>query len=66
MYKASIFIVLLALSSLGWAQEPAAPPADTPPQAQGEMGRGMRRGPGVAGTITAINDGSITVRTRDA
>ena len=45
MYKASIFIVLLALSSLGWAQEPAAPPADTPPQAQGEMGRGMRRGP---------------------
>jgi hypothetical protein len=65
MYKASIFIVLLALSSLGWAQEPAAPPADTPPQAQGEMGPGMRRGPGVAGTITAINDGSITVKTRD-
>ena len=65
MYKASIFTILLAFSSLGWAQEPAPPPADAPAQAQGEMGRGMRRGPGVAGTITAIHEGSITVKTLD-
>ena len=29
------------------------------------MGRGMRRSPGVAGTITAMNESSITVKTRD-
>ena len=65
MQKFSIITALLVFSVLGWAQEPTAPPADAPPQAQGEMGRGMRRGPGVAGTITAISDGSITVKTRD-
>ena len=65
MYKASISTILLAFSSLGWAQEQTAPPTEAPPQAQSEMGREMRRGPGVAGTITAINDGSITVKTRD-
>lgn len=66
MQKVSIITALLVFSALGWAQEPAAPPPEAPPQAQGEMGgRGGRRGPGVAGTITAINDGSITVKTRD-
>jgi hypothetical protein len=66
MYKASIFTILLMLSSFGWAQEPgAAAETQAPPQAQGEMGRGMRRGPGVAGTITAINESSITVKTRE-
>ena len=30
MYKASIFIILLAFSSLGWAQEPSPPPSEAP------------------------------------
>lgn len=66
MQKLSIVTALLVFSALGWAQEPGAPPeTQAPPQAQGEMGRGMRRGPGVAGTITAISEGAITVKTRD-
>ena len=66
MQKLGIITALLAVSSLGWAQDQQAPPPDAPPQAQGQMGgRGMRGGPGVAGTITAISDSSITVKTRD-
>ena len=64
MYKASIFIILLTFSSIGCAQEPSPPPSEAP-QAQGGMGRGMLRSPGVAGTITAMNESSITVKTRD-
>ncbi|HEX4485953.1 MAG TPA: DUF5666 domain-containing protein [Terriglobales bacterium] len=66
MRNLSIITALLAVSSLGWAQDQQTPPPDAPPQAQGQMGgRGMRGGPGVAGTITAISDTSITVKTRD-
>ena len=45
---------------------PAAPPPDNqaPPPAQGQRWGG-HRGPGVAGTITAIDANTITVKTRD-
>ena len=64
MQKFSIITALLVCSALGWAQDQGAPPPDAPPQApQGDVGgRGMRRGPGVAGTITAISDTAITVK----
>ena len=67
MYKASI-IALLLVSSLGWAQDQSASPTDAPPQGMGQigqMGNGGRRGPGVAGTITAIDAATIVVKTRD-
>ncbi len=65
MGKFSIITALLVFCALGWAQEAAAPPADAAPQAQGEVRRGLRRGPGVGGTITAINDNSISLKTFD-
>lgn len=68
MYKASVITILLAVASLGWAQDQSAPPADAPTQGMGQMGQmqnGGRRGPGVAGTITAIDSATLVVKTRD-
>ena len=66
MQKFSAIPVLLLFSAVLWAQEQATPPPEASPQSQGDMGgRGMRRGPGVAGTITAISDSSITVKTQE-
>jgi hypothetical protein len=63
MHKVSMITVLLASSALGWAQEPGVPPETAAPQ--GEMRMPGRRGPGTAGTITAISADSITLKTRD-
>src|SRR5882724_5190028 len=69
MKKLSFAAILLLICSMGWAQGPDnAPPPDQPAQGQqgGGFGRGGgRRGPGVAGTITAISGNSITVKTMD-
>src|SRR5262249_17894912 len=64
MKKLSFIAILLVLCAAGWAQGPGnGPPPD---QAQGQWGRGEgRRGPGVAGTITAISGNIITVKTMD-
>lgn len=57
--------VLLAASALVWAQGQDGPSPDQP-AGQGQWGPGAgRRGPGVAGTITAINGNTITVKTMD-
>jgi len=67
MSKVRITLILLLFAVAAWAQEPAA----GPPMEQGQQG-GMghehgpgRRGPGVAGTITAINADSIVIKTMD-
>jgi len=69
MKKLSFAAILLLICSMGWAQGPDnAPPPDQPAQGQqgGGFGRGGgRRGPGVAGTITAISGNSITIKTMD-
>jgi preprotein translocase subunit YajC len=65
MRKLSFVAVLLVLCAAGWAQGPDnAQPPDQQGQRQGQWGRG-RRGPGVAGTITAISGNTITVKTMD-
>ncbi len=56
--------VLLTASALVWAQGQDAPPPDQP-AGQGQWGRGGPHGPGIAGTITAINGNTITVKTMD-
>lgn len=65
MHKAGTIATLLLFSVLGWAQEPAAPAPDTQAPQAGQGHWGQHRGPGVAGTITAINGDSITLKTRD-
>lgn len=68
MNKLSFAAILLALCVAGWAQGPDnAPPPDQPQGQQGgQWGRGGgRRGPGVAGTITAISGNAITVKTQN-
>ena len=65
MRKLSFAATLLVLCAAGWAQGPDnAAPANQPGQQQGQWGRG-RRGPGVAGTITAIEGNIITVKTME-
>ena len=65
MRKLSFVAILLLLCGAGWAQGPdnASPPAQQG-QRQGQWGRGQR-GPGVAGTITAISGNAITVKAMD-
>jgi hypothetical protein len=65
MRKITLALSLFLLSAWSFAQTaPAEAPPDgqssAAPQAQGEH---RHRGPGVAGTITAINPGSFTVKT---
>ncbi len=68
MKRLTFATVLLTLCAAAWAQGPdSPPPADQPqggPQGQWQ-GRGGHRGPGVAGTITAINGNTITIKTMD-
>lgn len=65
MLKISIVAVLLVTAALGWSQ---AMPDDSAGQMQGsgpQSGRRGQRGPGVAGTITAIDNGKFTIKTHD-
>ena len=65
MRKLSFVVILLVLCAAGWAQGPEnAPPSDQQGQQQGQWGRG-RRGPGVAGTITAMDGNTISIKTMD-
>jgi len=63
MRKMCIVAMLALTSVLGWSQgETANPPGQEP----GSEQAGSRpRGPGVAGTITAIDDSNITIKTLD-
>ena len=63
MRKICIVAMLALTSVLGWSQgEMANPPVQEP----GSQQAGPRhRGPGVAGTITAIDDSKITIKTLD-
>jgi len=71
MSKVNLMLLFLLFSLVAWAQDsPAGSPQEPPPQ--GNMGSGMgmghgpgRRGPGVAGSITAINENSIQIKTMD-
>ena len=60
-----IAAVLLLSASLGWAQ---ATPDDSAGQMQAggpQSGRRGQRGPGVMGTITAVDNGKFTIKTQD-
>jgi Spy/CpxP family protein refolding chaperone len=62
MKKLSFAVVLLALCAVAWAQAPENAPAER----QGQQGQWQgRRGPGVGGTITAINGNAISIKTMD-
>jgi hypothetical protein len=64
MRKAHLPLIFLSLAIWSWGQAPpSAPLAEG--QAPTENQQGGRHRPGVAGTITAINADSITVKTRD-
>ena len=64
MKKLSFLAILLVLCVAGWAQGPDnATPSDQPQGQQGMGQRVGRRGPGVAGEVTAINGNTITVKT---
>jgi len=63
MRKISIVAALLLTAALGWAQ---APPDNSAGQMQGDQPQSGHRGPhgpGVMGTITAVDNGTITVKT---
>ena len=63
--KKTILAVLVLLASFAGAQMPGSTPAESQGSQAGQgMGRG-HRGPGVAGTITAISGNIITIRTMD-
>jgi Domain of unknown function (DUF5666) len=63
MRNIAIVVVVLVSATLGWAQEtPDTPPGQTPANGQA---RQWQRGPGVAGTITAVDGGKFTVKTAD-
>jgi Cu/Ag efflux protein CusF len=65
MRRAIVFAMFLTLSAIGWAQD-APDNSGSTPQAQQGMGQHQgRRWPGVAGTITAIGDNSLTLKTPD-
>jgi len=68
MSKVRILLILMSFSLVAWAQDrPAAPPRGQSQSSGGMMmGQGPgHRGPGVAGSITAINADSITIKTMD-
>lgn len=62
MRSISMVSLLLTLAALVWGQ--AAPDASGAPQ-DAQQSRHMQRGPGVMGTITAIDSGKITIKTAD-
>lgn len=61
-----IAVVLVLLPALAMAQETSSSSPTAPPQASAQE-QGQHRGhwPGVAGTITAINGNTITLKTMD-
>jgi preprotein translocase subunit YajC len=63
----TILAVVLCLSLAGWSQETpsSAEPQNPPPGEAGRPGPGRWRGMGVAGSITALTDNSISIKTRD-
>ena len=64
----AVFAILLCVSLLGWTQEdPPSPETHNQPanSAQAQRGRGYWRGRGVAGSITALSDNSLSIQTRD-
>jgi Domain of unknown function (DUF5666) len=63
MHRVSIIAALLVSATLGWAQAATDHSADQAPG--GWQHRRGERGPGVAGTITAIDNGKFTVKTPD-
>jgi len=66
MRRTTIIAAFLLTSALGWAQTaPGASTSEQQPPAPQQGGRPGQRWSGVAGTITAISDSSITVKTLD-
>ena len=63
MRKMCIVAMFALTSVLGWSQDGMANPALQEPGS--EQSGPRHRGPGVAGTITAIDDSKITIKTSD-
>ena len=63
MRKMCIVAMFALTSVLGWSQDGMASPALQEPGS--EQAGPRHRGPGVAGTITAIDDSKITIKTSD-
>ena len=61
MRKITIVAVVLVSAALGWTQDGGSP-SQVPGNGQA---RQWQRGPGIAGTITAVDGGKITVKTAD-
>ncbi len=61
--RIAVLLLLALMSGLSSAQTQDQPPQ--PPNGPPQQQRGERRGPAVAGTITAISGDSITVKTFD-
>ena len=66
MKSVLVSLCLLVSAAVCVAQDTSAAPAENqaPPAAQGSRW-GARRGPGIAGTITAIDANTVTVKTRE-
>ena len=65
MRRITILALFLTVSLWAWSQNTPDMQADQQQAQQGNWQRYGRRGPGVAGTITAITDNSITIKTMD-
>jgi Domain of unknown function (DUF5666) len=69
MKRLAVIAIPVVLAAMAWAQAPDAAPQDTQPtpSTQDQPGQwgGRQHGPGVGGTITAINGNSITIKTMD-
>jgi len=63
MRTISMVALLLTAAALAWGQ--AAPDASGGQTQDDQQPRHMQRGPGVMGTITAIDSGKITIKTAD-
>ncbi len=56
-------LLLLCISSLGLAQDSSTPPQSQPVNPPGVSAPAGEHRPGTGGTITAIQDGSVTIKT---
>src|SRR5271168_941832 len=65
MRKISIVAAVVLTAALSWAQAPADSSAGQMQEGQPASGHRGPHGPGVMGTITAIDNGTITVKTLD-
>lgn len=63
MRTISLLAVLVTAAAIAWGQ--AAPDASGAQVQEGQQPRHMQRGPGVFGTIAAIDNGKITLKTAD-